>query len=51
MSAQAVKESDANAKYRRVEVWFVPTGGVAPTSLKEFQEATAIPVSSLGCPK
>jgi hypothetical protein len=51
LSGQIVKESDAKAKYRRVEVWFVPTGGVAPASLKDSQEASAIPVSSLGCPK
>jgi len=51
LSGQAVKESDTNAKYRRVEVWFVPTGGVAPASVKDSQEATALPVSSLGCPK
>jgi hypothetical protein len=51
LSGQMVKESDANAKYRRVEVWFVPTGGVPPPSLKDSQAASAIPVSSLGCPK
>jgi len=51
LSGQTVKESDANAKYRRVEVWFVPTGGVAPASVKDFQEASALPVSSMGCPK
>jgi len=51
LSGQTVKESDATAKYRRVEVWFIPTGGVAPPSLKDSQAASAIPVSSLGCPK
>jgi hypothetical protein len=51
LSGQMVKESDTNAKLRRVEVWFVPTGGNAPASVKESQEASALPVSSIGCPK
>jgi outer membrane protein OmpA-like peptidoglycan-associated protein len=36
---------------RRVEVWFVPTGGQLPASVTNNQAATALPVSSLGCPK
>jgi outer membrane protein OmpA-like peptidoglycan-associated protein len=51
LSGQTVRESDANAKYRRVEVWFIPTGGVVPASVKDSQTATALPVSTLGCPK
>jgi outer membrane protein OmpA-like peptidoglycan-associated protein len=48
---QAVRESDEQAKYRRVEVWFVPTGGTVPASLQTQQDAAALGVSSLGCPK
>jgi hypothetical protein len=51
LGGQGVKESDANAKYRRVEVWFVPTGGVDPATLKDSQPATSLPLGSLGCPK
>lgn len=36
---------------RRVVVWFVPTGGQPPASVTNSQAATALPVSSLGCPK
>ena len=39
------------AEMRRVEVWFVPNGGQLPSSLKTYQDASALPVSSLGCPK
>jgi outer membrane protein OmpA-like peptidoglycan-associated protein len=41
----------ANAEMRRVEVWFVPTGGQPPSSLTASQEASALSVSSIGCPK
>jgi hypothetical protein len=36
---------------RRVEVWFVPTGGQLPASVSKSQSASSLPVSSLGCPK
>jgi outer membrane protein OmpA-like peptidoglycan-associated protein/opacity protein-like surface antigen len=39
------------AEMRRVEVWFVPNGGQPPSSLKTYQDASALPVSSLGCPR
>jgi hypothetical protein len=48
---QAVPETDTQAQYRRVEVWFVPTGGTLPSSVKNSQDAAALSVSSLGCPK
>jgi hypothetical protein len=50
-SGQSVKESDQNAKYRRVEVWFVPTGGLPPASVHDAKDAASLSVSSLGCPK
>ena len=36
---------------RRVEVWFVPTGGALPSSVTNNQSASALSVSGLGCPK
>ena len=43
--------ASATAEMRRVEVWFVPNAGQLPSSLKTYQDASALPVSSLGCPK
>jgi len=48
---QGVREADAEAKYRRVEVWLVPGGGTLPASLKDNQDAASLGVSGLGCPK
>jgi hypothetical protein len=45
-----VGESDANAT-RRVEVWFVPTGGALPPTLRDNKDAASLNVSSLGCPR
>ena len=50
-AGQNVAESDDQAKYRRVEVWFVPTGGVVPSSVSNQKNASSLSVSSLGCPK
>ena len=36
---------------RRVQVWFVPTGGALPASVTNNQAASAMSVSGLGCPK
>ena len=46
-----VKESESDAKFRRVEVWFVPAGGVLPPSVKDSKDAASLAVSSLGCPR
>jgi opacity protein-like surface antigen len=43
--------ASSNSEMRRVEVWFVPNGGQLPSSLKTYQDASALPVSALGCPK
>jgi len=51
LSGALVNESDPDAKYRRVEVWFVPTSGQLPPSLKDYKEAASLSVASLGCPK
>jgi len=50
-AGQGVSESDDAAKYRRVEVWFVPTNGVQPPSLRDHKDAATLSVSALGCPK
>ena len=51
LAGQAVKEGDAQAKFRRVEVWFVPSGGTMPPSASGSKDAASLSVSSLGCPK
>jgi outer membrane protein OmpA-like peptidoglycan-associated protein len=50
-SGQTVSERDEHAKERRVEVWFVPTGGVVPSSTADYADAVSLSVASLGCPK
>lgn len=50
-AGSAVKESDPNAKYRRVEVYFVPTGAKNPATVPELKDAAGLGVSKLGCPK
>lgn len=47
---QAVPQSE-DAKYRRVEVWFVPSGGALPASAKNTQDAASLKVSTLACPR
>ncbi|HWT78582.1 MAG TPA: hypothetical protein VN648_07240, partial [Candidatus Methylomirabilis sp.] len=39
------------AEMRRVEVWFVPSGGQAPASVINSQAATTLSLGNLGCPK
>ena len=48
---QTVTASDDAAKYRRVEVWFVPSGGAAPPSGEGAKSAATSGVSTLGCPR
>jgi hypothetical protein len=48
---QMVSANDKMAEYRRVEVWFVPTGGEMPASVTNSQTAAALSVGALGCPK
>jgi outer membrane protein OmpA-like peptidoglycan-associated protein len=47
----SVGPTGANTDLRRVEVWFVPTGGQIPASVTNNQSATTLSVSRLGCPK
>jgi hypothetical protein len=48
---QTVTAGDDAAKYRRVEVWFVPTGGALPVSGEGAKDAASLGVSRLSCPK
>ncbi len=36
---------------RRVEVWFVPSGGQLPSSVTNAQSVSTLSLDSLGCPK
>jgi outer membrane protein OmpA-like peptidoglycan-associated protein len=40
-----------NTDERRVEVWFVPSGGQPPASVTNSQSASTLSLGSLGCPK
>jgi len=48
---QAVKASDKNAPFRRVEVWIVPGGAAMPAGIPATQSLPASDVKKLGCPK
>ena len=48
---QAVDRNDDQTKFRRVEVWFVPTGGTLPASAKDAKDAATLGVGNLGCPR
>jgi outer membrane protein OmpA-like peptidoglycan-associated protein len=48
---QTVAASDGAARSRRVEVWFVPSGGAMPPSGANAKGAATLGVGSLGCPQ
>jgi hypothetical protein len=48
---QAVAATDDAAKYQRVEVWFVPSGGALPPSAQNAKDAATQGVAKLGCPR
>jgi outer membrane protein OmpA-like peptidoglycan-associated protein len=48
---QGVSANDKFAEYRRVTVWFVPSGGKLPDSLGTHETAGALNINALGCPK
>jgi hypothetical protein len=50
-SSSVPKGSSTAWEMRRVQVWFVPTGGELPSSLTKHQDAASLPVEALGCPK
>jgi hypothetical protein len=50
-SGQAVKESDKNAEYRRVEVWIIPSGAADPAGVTGLTPVPDAAVKKLGCPK
>jgi hypothetical protein len=49
-SGQTVKETDARAQYRRVQVWFVPAGADLPAGLTAHDLPEA-DIKKLGCPR
>jgi hypothetical protein len=50
-SGQAVREGDSRARFRRVEVWFVPQGAELPAALSQASALPAADVQKLGCPR
>jgi hypothetical protein len=50
-AGQAVKETDKNAEFRRVEVWIVPSGAATPAGAAGATAVPAADVTKLGCPK
>jgi outer membrane protein OmpA-like peptidoglycan-associated protein len=50
-SSSVARGSSSATNMRRVEVWFVPSGGKLPASVTNNQSATALSLGGLGCPK
>jgi len=50
-AGQAVKESDKNAQYRRVEVWIVPGGAADPAGVTGLTPVPSDRMEKIGCPK
>jgi len=48
---QTITAADKRAQFRRVEIWFVPTGGTLPPSAGGYKSAADLGVGKLGCPK
>jgi outer membrane protein OmpA-like peptidoglycan-associated protein len=47
----SVGASSAASQMRRVEVWFVPSGGNLPASVTNNQSASTLSLGGLGCPR
>jgi len=47
----SVGAASVASQMRRVEVWFVPSGGRLPASVTNNQSASTLSLSGLGCPK
>jgi outer membrane protein OmpA-like peptidoglycan-associated protein len=50
-SGQAIRESDKNAEFRRVEVWIIPSGAQTPSELSDATPVPSAAVSKVGCPR
>lgn len=48
---QYVPGTDDRAKYRRVEIWFVPSGADMPAGIGPLQDVPARAIKALGCPR
>jgi hypothetical protein len=47
----SVGAASTASQMRRVQVWFVPSGGKLPASVTNNQSASTLSLSGLGCPK
>jgi outer membrane protein OmpA-like peptidoglycan-associated protein len=47
----SVGAASVASQMRRVEVWFVPSGGKLPASVTNNQSASTLSLSGLGCPR
>jgi hypothetical protein len=50
-AGQAIKESDKNAEFRRVEIWFIPSGAAVPAGVTGMMPLPADRMAKIGCPK
>src|SRR6185437_6995344 len=47
-AGQAIKESDKNAEFRRVEIWFVPSGAAEPAGVTGMMPLPAAQMTKIG---
>ena len=50
-AGEAIKESDKNAEFRRVEIWFIPSGAAAPAGVTGMMPLPPDQMAKIGCPK
>jgi hypothetical protein len=50
-SGAAVRANDDRAQFRRVEVWFVPSGAAMPPGITGLNDASSADITKLGCPR
>lgn len=48
---QGVRESDKRAQFRRVEIWFIPSGVDIPANLTGLKPAPETQIKAKGCPR
>jgi outer membrane protein OmpA-like peptidoglycan-associated protein len=50
-SGAGVRANDDRAQFRRVEVWFVPSGAAMPPGITGLTDASSADITKLGCPR
>jgi outer membrane protein OmpA-like peptidoglycan-associated protein len=50
-SGAEVRANDDRAQFRRVEVWFVPSGAAMPPGITGLTDASSADITKLGCPR